>query len=95
DSLNTTLVASADDEINAPGPFGDPTVRFTLPETGTYTIAVASFISDPSDEPLGYTLRVPFSDDLAMMVGSGLVLACGVLLKRKRSLAPATASQDS
>lgn len=85
DSLNTMQVAFADDEINTPGPFGDPTVRFTLPETGTYTVAVASFISDPSDEPLGYTLRVPFTDDLAMIFGSGLVLGCGVLLKRRHS----------
>lgn len=84
DSLNTSLVASADDEISDPGPFGDPTVRFTLPETGTYTIAVASYISDPSDEPLGYTLRVPFSDS-ATILGSGLVLGLGMLLKRKSS----------
>ncbi|WP_146242330.1 PEP-CTERM sorting domain-containing protein [Acaryochloris thomasi] len=84
DSLNTSLVVSADDEINTPGPFGDPTVRFTLPDTGTYTVAVASFISDSSDEPLGYTLRVPFSDS-ATILGSGLVLGLGMLLKRRFS----------
>lgn len=82
DSLNTSLVSFADDQISDPGPFGDPTVRFTLPETGTYTIAVASFISDASDEPLGYTLKVPFSDSETIL-GSGLLLGLGILLKRR------------
>jgi hypothetical protein len=87
-SVNTNQVAFADDELPPaiPGPFGDPTVRFSLPETGTYTIAVASFLSGPEDEPFGYSLTrslsVPFSDS-ATILGSGLVLGLGLLLKRK------------
>jgi hypothetical protein len=83
-SANTPLLAFADDQLTSliGGPFGDPTVQLTLPETGTYTIAVLSFLSDPSATPYRYTLRVPLAD-AGMIVGSGLVLGLGVMLKRK------------
>jgi hypothetical protein len=90
DSVNTNQVALADDELAPaiPGPFGDPTVSFNLPETGTYTVAIAAFVSGPEDKPSGYSLTrsvsVPFSDS-ATILGSGLVLGLGLLLKRKAS----------
>jgi hypothetical protein len=40
------FIAGADDEIEVPGPFGDPFLRLSLPQTGLYTIAIGGAASD-------------------------------------------------
>jgi hypothetical protein len=48
--LPFTFVASGDDDdpsATGGGPFGDPNYTFVADQTGTYTIIVASFLSDP------------------------------------------------
>jgi hypothetical protein len=57
-SLNYSILDSADDEIPSPGPYGDPTATFTLPSTGSYAVAFASFLSDPPTAPFTYTIQV-------------------------------------
>jgi len=50
DALPFTFVESGDDDdppATGAGPFGDPNYSFVATETGTYTIIVASFSSDP------------------------------------------------
>jgi len=57
-SLNYSILASADDEIPSPGPWGDPTATFTLPSTGSYAVAFASFASATPTAPFTYTIGV-------------------------------------
>ena len=92
DSANTPQVAFADDEIPNPGPFGDPTVTFTLNvgQTGFYTIGVTSFLSDPTSEPLAYQISltgsgvsVPEPASVISLLGIA-ALGFGSALKRKQ-----------
>lgn len=59
DSLNFTLIAFADDELPpaVPGPFGDPTASFTLPITGSYSVAFTSFLSADPTAPFDFTVQ--------------------------------------
>jgi T1SS-143 domain-containing protein len=43
------FIAFGDDEIDHPGPFGDPQIIFVVPATGYYTAIVGEFFSGPDD----------------------------------------------
>lgn len=76
------LIATADDEVPSPGPFGDPLLRrFTLPFAGTYTIAVGGSESDDLG-PYRYSiLVVPEPGTLALLLPALLV---GWQMQRRR-----------
>jgi hypothetical protein len=70
---SVTFLATADDEIPAPGPFGDPFLRIVLPSTGVYTIAIGGAASDcPGGvcPPAGYryALAVPEPSTLPLLL---------------------------
>lgn len=72
--LGFSFAAFADDEIDVPGPWGDPSSSFTAGVTGTYTVVVLSNASDtPGPDGLGYTLTVvPAPASLALLGLAGL-----------------------
>jgi len=86
------FLASADDEVDPPaGPFGDPLLSlFTLPSTGTYTIAIGGAGSE-GEGPYRYSLSVqaaavPEPETWTMLlVGSGLL--AGWLRRREQRVA--------
>ena len=68
-------IAGADDEIEVPGPFGDPFLRLSLPQTGLYTIALGGAASDcpggvcpPNGYPYSLTVQVPEPSTLALLL---------------------------
>jgi len=76
-----TALAIGDDEIDVPGPFGDPLISLLLPFTGAYTIMVAGAASDALG-PLPYRLTVvPVPATLPLLIaGFG---ALGWSLRRR------------
>jgi hypothetical protein len=69
------LVANGDDEIEVPGPFGDPFVRLSLPRTGLYTIALGGAASDcpggvcpANGYPYSLTVAVPEPSTLPLLL---------------------------
>ena len=71
--LGSTISASdagyvvfGDDELADSGPFGDPFVQFTAELTGTYTVIVVNYESDPGDGGDGqfsYTLELSIANN--------------------------------
>lgn len=84
DSANTSLVASADDELPPAisGPFGDPRASFILDQTGIYTIAVASYESESSGD-LPYSIAFSTTPIPTPALLPGLI-GMGVAALRKR-----------
>lgn len=79
-------LASADDEIDHPGPGGDPSfASFVLPSTGDYTVAIGGFNS-LTNGPYAYTVGlsvtpVPEPASMALLLG-GLALMGAVVRRR-------------
>jgi hypothetical protein len=65
-----TFLASADDEIPAAGPFGDPFLaNFIAPVTGMYTIAIGGALStDAGPYPYRLSLAVPEPGTMALVL---------------------------
>ncbi|MFQ4144814.1 PEP-CTERM sorting domain-containing protein [Chlorogloeopsis sp. ULAP02] len=93
DGATTPLVAIGDDDLPPAIPaglWGDSEATFTLPNSGLYTIAVASFASDPSTKPLRYNISVQYGEPVPepiTIAGTLLAGGIGVVLKRKKSQA--------
>jgi hypothetical protein len=68
------FIAGADDEIEVPGPFGDPFLRLSLPQTGLYTIAIGGAASDcpggcpANGYPYSLTVAVPEPSTVALLL---------------------------
>lgn len=84
-----TLLANADDEIDVPGPFGDPQLRFILPTTGQYTIAIGGAASDcpggvcpTGGYPFAVTLQIPEPSTIPLMVAA--LAGIGWVARRQR-----------
>jgi hypothetical protein len=90
DGATTPLVAVGDDDLPPAIPtglWGDSEATFTLPNSGLYTIAVSSFASDPSTEPLGYNISLQSSEPVPepfTIAGTLLAGGIGIVLKRKK-----------
>jgi len=84
-----TYIASADDELPAGGPFGDPQLVIFLPAgAATYTIAVGGAASDcpPSGcpalgFPFGIIVQVPEPSTIPLMLVA--ILGIGWILRRQ------------
>jgi hypothetical protein len=92
DGATTPLVAYGDDELPPATPnglWGDSQATFTLPNSGLYTIAVASYASESTgDEPLGYKISLQNSENVPeplTIAGTLLAGGIGVVLKKKKS----------
>jgi len=81
-----TFIDFADDEVEVPGPFGDPLLaNFRLPSTGSYTIAIGGSFSAGAG-PFGYSLlltaqAVPEPTPMALL---GVALVAVMVRKRGR-----------
>jgi PEP-CTERM motif-containing protein len=81
------LLATGDDEIDVPGPFGDPALLFELTRTGTYTIVLGGFASDA--DPAGglpYRLAVSVPEPATLPLVLLAVAGLGFVLRRKQSV---------
>ena len=83
-----TYVASADDELDVAGPFGDPRLILFLPAgSATYTLAVGGSASDcpggcPANGfPFGVTVQVPEPSTLPLILVA--ILGIGWALRRQ------------
>jgi hypothetical protein len=84
-----TFVASADDEIDVPGPFGDPLLRIILPTTGQYTIAIGGAASDcpggvcpPAGYPFAVGVQIPEPSTIPLMIAA--LAGIGWIARRQR-----------
>jgi len=86
DANDPGFIDFADDEIDNPGPFGDPQSIFVAPTTGFYTVAVTNFSSD-AGPPNPFSLQVtgisaiPEPASLALF---GLVGVVGLCVRKRR-----------
>ena len=75
-SSTLNYLAYGDDEVSHPGPFGDPQVTITSPDSGRLTIVVTNFASgsnDGGDGRFDYELSFSPDDAIYHMVEGGLL----------------------
>jgi hypothetical protein len=73
------LRAIADDEVEVPGPFGDPRLSsFLVPFTSAYTVAIGGNLSDAAG-PFRYSLNLSFLQQVPEPA-SPLLLAAALML---------------
>ncbi len=77
------FVGFFDDNIDVPGPFGDPQGQFIAPATGVYTFIVTSGLSDVGS-PDPYSLQVSTMPEPGTLVllGTGLTLVARASRRR-------------
>lgn len=89
DSSDAGFLDFADDEMEDPGPWGDPlsVVTLTLPGTNVYTAIVTNYLSGPDDGDDGlfdYEIRVaPVPEPTTMLLlGAGMIGLAGLGRKK-------------
>ncbi len=85
DGIGFPQVGSGDDDdppATGNGPWGDPNYDFVAPETATYSVAVASFVSDPP--PWTYSITVSGSTVPAPASLALLGLGGALAIRRRR-----------
>jgi len=80
------LLATGDDEVEVPGPFGDPAVVIELTRTGTYTIVIGGFASDADPvNGLPYRLAVSVPEPATLPLFLLAIAGVAFVLRRKQS----------
>jgi hypothetical protein len=84
------VIASADDQIPHPGPYGDPLLQMVIPTAGVYSVAVWDFASSGIG-PFDYEISLTGADSAAapvpepatmLLLGTGLVGLAGASRKK-------------
>jgi len=79
------VIASGDDDIDQPGPFGDPDFGFVAPATGVYSFIVAGFLSTEPFPENGYAYTARVTGSTVPNPGAAAMLGlAGVVATRRR-----------